>query len=98
MEASKIRQEDYELIEPGMRVRIMPRLFGEELYGAEDPPSCARYLGQEVTISKKENHNFPCIFIEEEDGVAFYMEEIECIVSETEIDESDAPISVLLGN
>ena len=37
------------------------------------------------------------VSIEEESGVEFYMEEIECIVEDTEISESEESIDILLG-
>lgn len=94
---SKIRQEDHELIQPGMRVRIMPKLMGEELYGADDPASLAQYCGQEVTVKAVTHYEHYMVSIEEDSGVEFYMEEIECIVEDTEISESEESIDTLLG-
>lgn len=97
MEVSKIRQEDHELLQPGMRVRIMPKLMGEELYGADDPEGLAQYCGQEVTVKEVKHYEHYMVAIEEEQGVEFYMEEIECIVEDTELPESDESLSALLG-
>lgn len=94
---SKIRQEDHELLQPGMKVRIMPKLMGEELYGADDPEDYAKWLGQEVTVRHVKKYEQWIIGIEEDKDVEFYMEEIECIVEESEITESDESLSALLG-
>lgn len=92
-EVSKIRQEDHELLEPGMRVRIMPRLMGAELYGSE----YTKWLGQEVTVRHVTRYGEWAVGIEEDKDVEFYMEEIECIVDDTEIAESEESIDILLG-
>lgn len=96
-EVSKIRQEDHELLEPGMRVRIMPRLMGAELYGSDDPDEYAKWLGQEVTVRYVKQYSEWIVGIKEDKGVEFYMEEIECIVDDTEIAESEESIDILLG-
>ena len=94
---SKIRQEDHELFQPGMRIRIGPRLMGHELYGAEDPAEFGQYCGQEVTVRKVDKPDQWMVYIEEHERACFFMEEIECIIDDAEISESEEPINVLLG-
>lgn len=94
---SKIRQEDHDLLEPGMKVMIAPRLMGYELYGGVDPEELQEWCGQEVTVARVHKHSEWMVYIAEEENACFYMEEIECIVADTELPESDVPISVLLG-
>lgn len=96
-EVPKIRQEDHELLEPGMRVRIMPRLMGSELYGADDPEEYEKWLGQEVTVRYVKQYGEWIVGIEEDKDVEFYMEEIECVVDDAEIAESEESIDILLG-
>lgn len=90
-------QSEHELLEPGMRVRIGPRLMGHELYGADDPASYKKWCGKEATVLKVDKPDHWMVYIEEDDGVCFFMEEIECIIEDAEISESEEPISVLLG-
>ena len=92
-----MRQEDHELLEPGMRVRIAQQLMGEELYGADDPEDYEKWLGQEVTVRYVKQYSEWIVGIEEDKDVEFYIEEIECIVDDTEITESDESIDFLLG-
>lgn len=94
-----MRQEDHGLLEPGMRVRIMPRLMGYELYDADDPEEYKKWLGKEVTVRYVKQMGEWFVGIEEEKGLDFYMEEIECIVdgNDVEIAESEEPIGILLG-
>lgn len=92
-----MRQEDHELLQPGMRVRVASRLMGAELYGSDDPPSLEKYCGQEVTVKAVRHYDHYMVAIEEEDFVEFYMEEIECVVEDTEIAESEESIDILLG-
>lgn len=80
-----------------MRVRITPKLMGEELYDGDDPEALKQYCGQEVTVRKVSCYRQWMVAIEEADFAEFYMEEIECIVEETEIHESDESISTLFG-
>ena len=93
-----MRQEDHALLEPGMRVRVGPKLMGAELYGADDPDEFRKWLGQEVTV-----RSVSCpgdewfVEINEDDRVAFYLEEIESIIEDTEIEETTASVDDLLG-
>ena len=80
-----------------MRVRIMPRLMGAELYGADDPEDYGRWLGKEATVKYVRKYKHWFVGIEEDDDVEFYMEEIECIIEDVEISESDESIDILLG-
>lgn len=80
-----------------MKVRIMPKLMGEELYGADDPEDYKQWLGQEVTVRQVRKYDQWIVGIEEDKDVEFYMEEIECIVEDTELSESDESLSILLG-
>lgn len=90
-------QSEHELLEPGMRVRIGPRLMGSELYGADDPETYQKWCCQEVTVKRVSRPEHWMIDIEEGDA-CFFMEEIECIVDDdTEISESEESINVLLG-
>ena len=85
------------MISPGMRVLIGPELLGVELYGGEDPESLMEWCGREVTVRKiSMAGDFP-VGIEEDHDAWFCMEEIECIIDETEIDESDEPLSIIIG-
>lgn len=97
MEVFAIRREDRDLISPGMRVLIGPELLGAELYGGEDPESLKVWLGQEVTVAKIHPSGDWTFSIEEDGEAAFFIEEVECIVEDTEIEESDESLSVLLG-
>ena len=90
-------QSEHELLEPGMRVRIGPRLMGSELYGADDPADYKKWCGKEATVSKVGKPDQWMVYIEEDDGACFFMEEIECIVDNVEIPESEESLSVLLG-
>lgn len=92
-----MRQEDHELLEPGMRVRVAQRLMGSELYGSDDPDEYAKWLGQEVTVRHVTRYGEWVVGIEEDKDVEFYMEEIEGIVDDAEIAESDESLSILLG-
>lgn len=92
-----IKREDRYLISPGMIVRIGPELLGSELYGGEDPESLKVWLGKEVTVAKIYPSGDWTFTIEEDGDAAFYIEEVECIVDDIEINESDASLSVLLG-
>lgn len=92
-----MRQEDHDLLQPGMRVRIAQQLMGEELYGADDPEEYEKWLGQEVTVRYVKQYSEWIVGIEEDKDVEFYMEEIECIVEDTEITESEESIDMLLG-
>lgn len=96
-EVSKIRQEDHELLEPGMRVRIMPRLMGLELYGGDDPEELREWCGQEVTVANVKRYTQWMVRIEEGKNAYFFMEEIDCIVEDDEIAESEESIDVILG-
>lgn len=80
-----------------MRIRIGPRLIGHELYGAEDPAEFAQYCGQEVTVRKIDNPHQWMVYIEEHDRACFFMEEVECILDDAEIDESGESLDALLG-
>ena len=92
-----IRREDRDLIFPGMRVLIGPELKGAELYGGEDPEFLKCWCGKEVTISKISPHGDWTAGIEEDESAFFFIEEIECIVDDIEINESDEPFSILIG-
>ena len=77
---------------------IAPELKGSELYGAEDPEELAEWCGKEATVCEVYNilGNW-MVKIEEDDTAQFYMEEIECVVEDIEILESDEPLSVIIG-
>lgn len=94
-----MRQEDYSLLEPGMRVRIAPQLRGEELYDANDTEECRELCGQVVTVRKVIYYDDKWMVMTEENPRAeFFMEEIECIVDdEDEIPESDESLEILIG-
>lgn len=80
-----------------MRVLISSELKGAELYGGEDPENIMEWCGREVTVRTiSVAGDFP-VGIEEDDNAWFCMEEIECIIDDTEIDESDEPLSILIG-
>ncbi len=85
------------MISPGMRVLIGPELLGAELYGGEDPESLKVWLGKEVTVAKINPSGDWTFGIEEDGNAWFFIEEVECIVDDTEIAESDESLSVLLG-
>lgn len=87
------------MLHPGMRVRIKQRLLGEELYGVDDPPELQKWCGKEVTVARVINPSNWMVDIEEDRHAGFYMEEIECIVEDedVEITESDESIGILFG-
>lgn len=85
------------MILPGIRVLIGPELLGAELYGGEDPESLKYWCGKEVTISRVEPNGDWTAGIEEDPDAFFFIEEIECIIDDTEIDESDEPLSIIIG-
>ena len=89
-------QSDNELLQPGMKIRIAPRLMGEELYGSDDPELMKAWCGKEATVKYVKEYDHWMVGIEEDD-VEFFMEEIECIIEDVEISESEEPINVLLG-
>lgn len=92
-----IRREDRNILEPGMRVLISSELKGAELYGGEDPENLMEWCGSEVTVRTiSMSGDFP-VGIEEDHDAWFCMEEIECIIDDTEIEESDTSIGVLFG-
>lgn len=93
-----MRQDDCCLLEPGTRVKIGPKLLGEELYGCDDPEEIEKWCGHEVTVraTRRGIQTGWLISIEEDKNAEFYIEEIECIVDDSEISESDAPLNVLL--
>ena len=71
--------------------------MGEELYGSDDPENCKKWLGREATVKYVREYDHWMVGIEEDGSVEFYMEEIECVIEDVEIPESDEPIDVLLG-
>lgn len=93
----EIRQEDHGLIEPGMRVKIGPKLRGKELYGIDDPAEFKHLCGKEVVVSRVVGGSRWMVYVDEDEKARFLMEEIECIIEDAEISESEEPINVLLG-
>lgn len=93
-----MNRDDRFLLEPGVRVRIGPKLLGAELYGGDDPEEFKKWCGQEATVRRIHRgvQNEWFVGIEEDMDVEFYIDEIECIVDDSEITESDAPLDVLL--
>lgn len=79
-----------------MRVRICAKLRGSELYGADDPEDYKQWCGKEVTVKTVSKPDHWMVEIEEDDA-CFFMEEIECIIDDVEISESEESISVLLA-
>ena len=79
-----------------MKIRICSELRGSELYGADDPEEYKKWCGKEVTVKRVSNPDQWMVDIEE-DNACFFMEEIECIVDNVEIPESEESLSVLLG-
>lgn len=75
----------------------MPRLMGAELYGADDPEDYGRWLGKEATVKYVREYEHWLVGIEEDPCIELYMEEIECIIEDAEISESDESIDILLG-
>ena len=92
-----MQQSDNGLLYPGIRVRIGTELKGNELYEADDPEEYEKWLGKEVTVATIEKFQSWMVTIEEDKNVCFFIEEIECIVDIPIIEESSAPISMLLG-
>jgi hypothetical protein len=81
-----------------MRVLIGPELLGAELYGGDDPESLKVWLGKEVTVREIHPYSDWTFSIEEDSEANFFIEEVERIVDvDEEIEESDAPLSILLG-
>lgn len=92
-----IRREDINLLQPGMRVCISSELKGSEVYGGEDPEWLKKWCGQEVTIREiLQNVDFP-VGIEEDYGAWFCVEEIEHIVNDVDIEESNESLESLFG-
>lgn len=89
-------QADHELLQPGMKIRIAPKLMGEELYGSDDPELMKAWCGKEATVKYVKEYDHWMVGIEEDD-VEFFMEEIECVIEDAEIDESGESLDVLLG-
>lgn len=75
----------------------MPRLMGSELYGGNDPEELQEWCGREVIVAKVRRYTQWMVYIEEYKDACFYMEEIECIVEDTEIAESEESIDILFG-
>lgn len=71
--------------------------MGKELYGLADPEYYKKWLCKEVTVKKVGKLDQWAVYIEEEETVHFIMEEIDHIVEDTEISESEESICVLLG-
>lgn len=96
-----MRKEDAKLLTPGTKVQIGSRLLGGELYGWEDPSELKQFLGTIGTVVRvNESHDSKTYTVEIEEngtGTSFILEEIEYIVPETELEESDSSISDLLG-
>lgn len=92
-----MRPADHELLEPGMRVRIADRLRGEELYGGDDPEELKKWCGKEVTVRRVKKYSEWMVGIVEAPEADFYIEEIECIVEDAQIEESDIPLSEFIG-
>lgn len=94
-------KEDVGLLTPGTRVLIGPRLMGSELFGWEDPPELEQFLGTVVTITRVEksyDENTYTVETEEnQSGSSFILEEIECIIPDEELEESDMDLSCLIG-
>jgi hypothetical protein len=67
------------------------------LYGGEDPESLECWLGKEVTVRKIYPHGDWTFGIEEDEDAVFFIEEVECIVDDTEIKESDESLDILIG-
>lgn len=92
-----IRREDIGLLQPGIRVCISSELKGSEIYGGEDPEWLEKWCGKEVTIREiSPSGDFP-VGIEEEYGAWFCVEEVEFIVNDVDIEESDESIEGLFG-
>lgn len=90
---------DFDKIQPGMRVRIGPELLGRALYDTYDPPEYVKYLGQEATVLETLKTGC-CRYVRidnGEDDCTFLIEEIECIIDDDEIPESEESIADFLG-
>lgn len=96
-----MRKEDAKLLTPGTKVQIGSKLLGDELYGWEDPHELKQFLGTIGTIARvSESHDGKTCTVEIEEngtGTSFIIEEIECIIPDTELEESDSSINDLLG-
>ena len=96
-----MRKEDVELLAPGVKVQVGSRLLGGELYGWEDPDILDTFLGEAVTIKKIERaptEDTWFIYIEQSGSDdPFIIEEIECLLPDQELEESDRSINDLLG-
>jgi hypothetical protein len=90
---------DFNQIQPGMRVRIGPELLGEALYGAYDPQGYVKYLGQEATVLETfKSGDLRYVRLDSgADDCTFLIEEIECIIDDVEIPESEESIADFLG-
>lgn len=96
-----MRKEEVSLLVPGVRVQIGSKLLGKELYGWEDPPDLRRFLGSIGTVTKVEEtsggQTYTVTIEENYTGSLFLIEEIEYVIPDEELEESDESIDTLLG-
>ena len=70
--------------------------MGKELYGSDDPEIMKSWCGKEATVKYVKEYDHWMVGIEEDD-VEFFMEEIDCVLEDEEIDESGESLDALLG-
>lgn len=97
-----MRKEDAHLLIPGTVVRIGDRFWGRKLYGIDDPEEMEEFLGREVTVKSVQvgdynNHKLIEVYFEEYEGWYFLIEEIEGIIEDRELEESEMSIEEFLG-
>lgn len=96
-----MRKEDIGLLTPGTRVLVGPKMLGMELYGWSDPKELEKYLGKEMTVDRVREADVEKTFYVDLVGTdtvpSFIIEEIECIIPDTELEESDMDLGSLIG-
>lgn len=96
-----MQREDVDLLTPGTQVQVGPKLLGHELFGWADPDILNEYLGTIVTVKRVErsedNDTWYIYFEEIGTDDPFILQEIDSIVPDQELEESDASLSLLLG-
>lgn len=95
-------KEEAYLLTPGTIVRVGDKFLGKELYNIADPKEMAKFLGTNVTVSSVKEYGFGNVqltevYFDEGDGVYFLIEEIEGIVEDKPLEESDMSIEDFLG-
>lgn len=97
-----MRKEDAELLTPGTLVRVGNEFLGKKLYKIVDPEEMRKFLGTIITVKDVRpftygGHELTEVHFDEGDGRYFLIEEIDGIVEDKDIEESDISIEDFLG-